>query len=209
MRSGRAAGSHPQGNYIRTTQGMAPGVAVPSYAMKPFPDWPPLKKFLVFCLSMPWDTSLCPAFSLQACEAPIFTEVLSFSADTQYPPPRHTGLSIPPLVPFLGWILPSSPVCPCSVLYSHFFQPAIPAVWGCGPSPVDSVPCCDAPLDNFSSLIVPQMSEFEHWNWRSQAELPPCSPGIWLQLCPLAPVGCNSSLCMEHFYSASSDPGQL
>lgn len=55
------------------------------------------------------------------CEAPIFTEVLSFSADTQHPLPRHTDLSIPLLVPFLGWTPWILPLQPCvSLLYALF-----------------------------------------------------------------------------------------
>lgn len=104
---------------------------------------------------------------------------------------------------------PSSPVYTSSVLHFQFFQPEIPAVWGCAPSPVGAAPCGDAPLKDFSSLVVSQMGEFEHWNRRSQAELPPWSPRIRLQLCPLVPVGYNLSPCTEHSHSASSDLGQV
>lgn len=76
---------------------------------------------------------------------------------------RHIYLSvvsIPPLIPFLGWIwwillwlTLSSYVCPSSVLHSHSFQPNVPARWVCAPFPLGAAPYHNA-LKIFSASYL-------------------------------------------------------
>lgn len=146
--------------------GWQPGVAVLSCAMATSTWLPPQKKSLLFWLSMPWRSSSCLAFSLERCGAPTFTEVLSFSDDSQHGT-LHQGTLIfllsppPPVILFLGWthwillwLAPSCYVCLLSVLLSHSFQPNVPTVWGCAPSPVGAVPYHDAHSKVFSGLYL-------------------------------------------------------
>lgn len=180
-------------------------------------DSPPPKK--VWLSVSPWPGALPHAlhFLWPGLEPQTFTEVLSFSGDTQHSILHQGTLTflLFSLPPFLGWICwiplwlaPSGCMCPLSALHSHYFQPNVSAVWGCACSPISWCPC-----QSLFSFVVSQMSEFEHWNWRSKVQpgpLPPWSHGVRMQLCPLVPVRWNSSTCMtEHFHSVSSDLGQV